>query len=292
METYTSAQDVTWQFPLVGDKIEILLYDVEPRFAEGFRSDVEGEAYRLQGIFNLYDGASELNALNSAGKAFPASAELLDVLRLAIHYCELTNGRYDITHGRRFLARKRGEELPQLDCTFRDVLIEGGSVALKHPDCLLDLGSVAKGYIVDRLLDYLKDLGIESAFIDARGDMAIMGGCHEIINIQHPRENRKLHPFRLENRAVATSGDYRQFSDSFERSHLVGSQRARSVTVVAPTLAEADILATVLFLVKREEWKRFLPAHAQAAIVMKETQFLNGFEELMELPCMREMSNE
>ena len=276
------AIDTTWRIPLVGGTVEIVLYDVEPELARAIHDDVVREAQRLQRIFNLYDPASELNALN-AQRTWSASPELTRVLALALTYCEKTDGAYDITRGKQFLERKSGKcEVTPIGCTYRDVrLVPRGNcslVTLTHPDCLIDLGSIAKGYIADALLDYLGELGVESAFIDARGDMAIRGAHLEVINIQHPLHEGTVRPFALENAAVATSGGYRQYAGTPAMSHLLGETAARSVTVLAPTLAEADVLATALYLVSAGRAAEILPAHASAFIITEEAEIaLNGF---------------
>ncbi len=284
------ATDTTWRIPLVGGTVEIVLYDLEAPIAQAIHDDVVREAQRLQRIFNLYDSASELNALN-ARRALRASPELARVLTLALTYCEKTGGAYDITRGKQFLERKSGKrEVTPVGCTYRDVRIDsqgtGALVTLTHPDCLLDLGSIAKGYIADALLEYLGDLGVESAFIDARGDMAIRGTHLEVINIQHPLHERTVRPFALENAAVATSGGYRQYAGTPSTSHLLGQTAARSVTVLAPTLVEADVLATAIYLVGAGRATEILPAHASAFIITEDAEIaLNGFPpSLIEAP--------
>ena len=232
--------------------VDIVLYDVDEAIAGDLKDAFVAEAVRLQRIFNLYDPASELNLLNTK-QTLDVSRELADVLTVALEYCVKTNGAYDITHGKRFLRRKQGNAVGPITCTYRDVHVQRSQsttrVTLTHPDCLIDLGSIAKGYIADALLRYLHTLGVESAFIDARGDMAIAGAHLEVIGVQHPANDITVHPFILENQAVATSGGYRQYSGTPRTSHLLGESDARSVTVIAPTLMEADVVATAIYVV-------------------------------------------
>lgn len=251
-------------FPLFGARIRIILYDIEPVIGAALQEEIEVEALRLQRIFNVYDSESELSRLNKKRK-MPCSKEMIEVLNEALFWCEQTQGIYDITKGRAFLERKAGKEITPVHCSYRDVRVSGNTVSLSHPDALIDLGSIAKGYITDKLIEFIHGLGIEGAFIDARGDLRISGPHHEIVDIQHPRTEEAAGTLILENSAVATSGDYRQNTGVYENSHLVGATCA-SVTVIAPTLMLADVVATVLSLTPDS----VLPQEISAFIINKD----------------------
>jgi len=234
-------------FPLVGKEIEIVLPAVEHSLLATFENDIILEAKRLEKVFNFYDPESELSTLNSH-RNLNANPELLTVLIKALQYCKATVGAYDISMGKQFLARKHGQPLPLLKCSYKDIQIAGNQVTLQNPDVLIDLGSIAKGFIADKLVDYLKGLGFASGLVDARGDLHNFGQ-KDIIGIQHPRYKESIiMNFELDNSAVATSGDYKQFYGSFHNSHIVGSKDFASVTVVAPSLVEADAVATCVFV--------------------------------------------
>ncbi|MFQ5621082.1 MAG: FAD:protein FMN transferase [Candidatus Nanoarchaeia archaeon] len=230
---------------LCGGEIVCVLYDLELAKAQDIWNKTYQEALRLEKIFNFYDTDSELNLLNSTRK-LQVSSELREVLECALHYAQFSHGLLDVSKGKQFLARKQGKEL-QVSCSYQDISIQEDFVELTHPDVLLDLGSIAKGFIGDKLIQFLKTQGIPGAFIDLRGDMIIYGDHLEVVDIVHPRGGEALATIILENAAVATSGDYKQFTTSYDHSHLVGKQRA-SVTIIAPTLMEADALATCTVL--------------------------------------------
>lgn len=202
-------------FPLFGKEIDIQ--------AENF-NDVQDEALRLQSIFNLYDEDSELSHLNRE-RILEVSDELLYVLKTALRFCQLTNGVYDITKGAQYLSKKEGKDTC-VSCKYTDMTIIGSTVILEHPDIILDLGSIAKGYIADRIGQYLGEYHL----IDARGDLLL--GEKTKVTIEHPNG----HDFReVEVKgAVATSGNSRQ-------NHLKGSNQ---VTIIGPELMIADALAT------------------------------------------------
>lgn len=267
--------------PLMAGNVRLTLYGVDGDLAREIALAVRDEGKRLQRIFNLYDQGSELSRLNRE-RRIRASPELLQVVRVALGYCALTKGRYDISLGKQFLQRKRGEAITPVGCSYNDIIVEGESIRLAHPDAVIDLGSIAKGFIADRMLECALDRGVESAFIDARGDMRIAGPRLEVIDVQHPREDRTLRPFVLEGMAVATSGDYRQHTGSYETSHIINAQGIASATVVAPSTMEADAIATAVFVSGVDGAKRLLAdiPHAKALLITPDGEevTLNGFE--------------
>lgn len=272
-------------FPLMGGMIGVTVYDAPAEEAEKHFRRIHAEALRLEKVFNLYDPESELSRLNAKRDAC-VSDELIETIRKALDYADETGGRYDVTLGRQFLARKRGEDGERPSCSYKDVTIRDSRVSLNHPDALLDLGSIAKGRVVDGLVAHMMELGVPGGFIDARGDMRIFGEHPEVVWVQDPRDrSRREKPFILENAAVATSGDYNQYRGSYDRSHIIGQQDFASVTVAAGTLMEADAAATCLFVLGTGGAAKFMDHHprmrAYAIDRSLRGHVFNGFDELL-----------
>jgi thiamine biosynthesis lipoprotein len=134
-------------------------------------------------------------------------------------------------------------------------------VVFRDPDVRIDLGGIAKGYGVDRAVQALRERGVEHALIGAGGDLYALGrspaGEPWHVGIQSPDDRHALAgSLRLENAAVATSGDYQQFFEYRSRRyhHLLDAETGaprvtlrRSVTVVADTCMAADAGATLAF---------------------------------------------
>ncbi|USN45571.1 MAG: FAD:protein FMN transferase [Candidatus Woesearchaeota archaeon] len=248
----------TFAKPLFGDVIEITLYDVDAILAELVVADAYVEALRLQKIFNLYDSASELSRLNTTRK-LSCSQELLSVLQYAVTLGVLTDGLYDVSLGQLFLARKTGSAEPVLHCSYKDISLMGNTVQLTHADAHIDLGSVAKGYIVDQIVSFLKDRGIKSGLVNGRGDVRLFGSHNHSVAVQHPRNPEQIiSSFVIHDKAVATSGDYRQFSGTPATSHLINNKWFASVSVIAPTLQEADAFATVISVLDAKKTEKLL----------------------------------
>ncbi len=278
-------KSICFKKELFGDYVEIVLKDTHPFFARDVVEDVYDYALALQKKFNFFDKASELSKLNTNKSLIP-SDDLLRVLRTSLEICRLSKGEYDVTLGKRIRNRKKG--LPLTDacaCSYRDVRIEGKQVTLLNDEVEIDLGSIAKGYIVDRMVDFLVSRGVLSGLIDARGDIRVFGNKPEIIEIQHPRKRDKaIFTLSLKGLSVATSGDYSQYFRTYETCHILNRKELISVTVVAPTLEEADVYATALFVSERSTREKIMrhAKHIKALTVDAAlgTRSYNDFEDL------------
>lgn len=270
------------EYRLFGGTIEIAA-DIDESMAEEYLDMTYAEGKRLQKIFDFYDPKSELSKLNVL-RRLKASDDLLKVIQKAIHYAKSTNGEYDITLGKNILLRKQGKELLKLGCSYKDIKIEGNLIELLHDDILVDLGSIAKGYIADKIIEYMQYLGIVSGRINARGEIRIYGAMHTV-EVQHPRDKNKIiDTIKINNMAVATSGDYNQYHGGYENSHILGQKDFISVTVLADTLFEADAATTALFVLRTDVSKYLKQNKLKALIIDKELKkhYYNGFEEWKE----------
>jgi FAD:protein FMN transferase len=266
-------------FNLLGGEIVITLYEVVGTPCELLFDDIYDEALRLQRIFNFYDPNSELSLLNHKAKK-KISKELLELVKMCILFCRLTKGAYDITKGKQFLQRKAGKPVTPVGCSYKDIHIDGEAITLNHPDAMIDLGSAAKGYIGDKLAEFIKKNGVNSALLDLRGDIIIFGEHTETINVQHPRqEGSYIASFPLHNKAVATSGDYKQYWGDHSHSHILGETDICSATVIADSLAKADILATCMFVAGTAGTAPFDKLHARYLLVDKNVNIINRLEE-------------
>jgi thiamine biosynthesis lipoprotein len=268
------------------DGLKLKLYDIEEPLLSTYIIEIYSEAKRLERIFNLYDKDSELNNLNSK-REMQVSKELFEVITKALEFCRMTSGAYDISIGKNVLARKIGKDMQLIECTYKDIIAQDGKVKLSHTDVIIDLGSIAKGYIVDKLIVHIKSLGILSGLVDARGDIRIFGEDSEIIEVQHPRKKDKtISPIRLKDMAIATSGDYSQYYGSFENSHIIGKSEIISATVASNSLADADAVATCLMCLDMNKAKGFLRKCRYSALLINKKQELHFYNRFRELGAM------
>lgn len=264
---------------LFGGEVEIIIPFIDQVQGKIAADEAYKEGLRLQKIFNFYDPKSELSKLNNNRKIKP-SKELREVLQKSLELCEVTKGKYDVSKGKIFLARKKGFEEPEISCSYKDIQL-GKEITLTNKDVLIDLGSSAKGYIVDKMLEKLKEEGVEAGLIDGRGDIACFGQ-EFTIEIQHPRNpEENLGSVKIKDESIATSGDYKQFSENYNKNHILNNQTA-AVTVISNDLFTADLLATVLSITQEQNIISLLKQTGSLAMITTKdirTQYFNGFNE-------------
>jgi len=224
----------------------------------------------LEARYSLYDQKSEINALNAANDTIRISEGMEKLLTSSLEISDLTDGAFDITIGKvlvlydfidgvKPLQATLDENLQYVD--FEGIEVSKGYFYKNNPNIFIDAGGIAKGYIVDEAIRYLKSKGIKYAALNAGGDLFVMEhpttGTWKI-GIQHPRKQHKIFgTIEVENNAVVTSGDYEQFfiKNGVRIHHILDpktglpSYNSVSVTVIANDAATADGLCTALFVV-------------------------------------------
>lgn len=269
---------------LFGSTAEIIVIEEDKYLADAAINEAYAEAIRLHRIFNFYDKESELSQLNINRKR-KMSKEFINVLKDATEISKLTGGKYDVSLGKKFLQRKKGEEESELKCSYKDIEVNANEVTLLNEDVLIDLGSIAKGYITDRMAEKLKEEGILAGMINARGDL-VNFGSDSIIDVQNPREEDKIVcTIAITDGAIATSGDYRQYKGNYDKSHIINKSKFISATVHAKNLERADLFATALMTLNQEEAKELLEKNADVAALLIDSEmklyYYNGFDEMI-----------
>ncbi len=149
----------------------------------------------------------------------------------------------------------------------------------------LSFGSIGKGYALDRCVQRLEENQIEHFLLHggyssviARGTRADLAGRPGWpVGVHHPlRRNQRLGEIVLKDRALATSGSEKQFFRHQGRrySHLLNPKTGRpadellSVTVVAPTAALADALATAFFVMGVDKTLTLVEQSDELAVLM------------------------
>jgi len=132
----------------------------------------------------------------------------------------------------------------------------------------IDLSAIAKGFIVDRIVDKLRELGVRNAIVNAGGDLYCMGYNGKTpwnIGIRNPHTRQVRFFIEVTEAAVCTSGDY-ETTISFEEkkySHIIDSRddsfhavEPSSATIIGDSCARADAFATACYLLSFEDCKR------------------------------------
>lgn len=264
---------------------ELFFRDVEARFSR-FRSD------------------SELARLNrTPGGAVRVSPDLAELIELALVAARASDGIFDPTvidaleaagYDRSIeLVRKDGTRssrqlAPQPDRWKQVVVDIQGSTVRLPAGVRLDLGGIGKGWAADRAGLMLQSLG--AAMVNAGGDIRAWGdqpgaqpGQGWLVALDHPEQpGRDMAWLRVRDGAVATSSTTaRRWAGGH---HLINPRTARpadtdlwSVTVLAPTVVQAEVAAKVALILGREAGLEWLMAQPDVeAVAIDNTSKLFG----------------
>ncbi len=263
--------------PMMGTLVEVAW---APAGLEGEADRVRSVLDRMEALaarLNLFDPGSEVSALNhAAGKgSVKVSGELLEVVELALRVSRLTGGAFDITIGSAERAwgdieREGGGRVPSPEGLAEGlrgvgyqrvrVDLEAGTIRLARPGMRVDLGGIAKGFVVDKGTAWLRSAGIRRCLVNAGGDIRVTGGGRDRpwrVGIRDPfRRGGLLGVLRVREGAVVTSGTYERYLETREGRfpHILDPRTGLpvrgpvSVTVVGPEAALADALATALMV--------------------------------------------
>ncbi|MET4100676.1 thiamine biosynthesis lipoprotein [Roseovarius sp. MBR-78] len=276
----TEQERIALNGPTMGTRWSALFF-ADPGFDPApIRAALQAAVAEVDAQMSTWNAGSELMRLNAApvGAWLAVPAHLEAVLRLGLGIGRASNGAFDIGMGDAVTAWGFGPQdaasegiraamaAPRRPA--HEVLEVAGCLVRKSAPIALDLNGIAKGYGVDRLAETLRDHGIIDALVGIDGEMRALGlrpdGQAWTIAVEAPDTDRRTphSVLALENAAVATSGDYRHWVEVKGRrlSHTMAPGRGApliaspaSVTVVAPTCAEADAWATALMVLGRDQ---------------------------------------
>ena len=238
---------------------------------------------RIESRMSTYRDDSELSRFNASapGEPIPVSAETATVVDLALQISEQTGGAFDATVGPLVNLWGFGPDPSQNQAPSEQQIEQGlqqvgyqaiavdrqASTLSKAQPRYLDLSAIAKGYAVDQVAELL--LGEFDAFmIEVGGELRLHGHKPDNqpwrIAVETPnsqtREVQRV--IEVGNNAIATSGDYRNYfeQDGVRYSHTIDPQSGRpihhrlaSVTVVDPSCARADAMATAMMVLGDEK---------------------------------------
>lgn len=241
------------------------------------------EMDRRISVFNRHDGSTAISVLNDRGKLNDAPGELVEVVRRALRLNGLSSGAFDSTVAPVVDIYRRkadsGEPLELSRKEFDQVLelvdssavnAGGNRISLAKSGMRLTLDGIAKGYIVDKASERLTALGAVNHLINAGGDIRASGERGQdkpwTVAVEDPNK-RGEYPeiLRVRNCSMATSGGYEVFYDKNKIfNHLVSPETGRSplaiagATVMAPSVMEADALATAVFVMNPGKGVEFI----------------------------------
>ncbi len=255
--------------------------DVRGLTAQELRRRILALDAEAKASMSIFDSLSLLSRLNR-NETDSVDRHIAFNLRLADSIGALSGGAYDVTvkpltEAYGFAARQR-TEAPNIDSLLQfvgrgKVRIEAGRLVKSDPRVQLDFNSIAKGYTVDLLAALVEACGAENYLVDIGGELRCRGtnpsGQAWRIGVETPFDGNMTDGEYLQQRlqlqegALATSGNYRRFyrdAAGNKVAHTIDPRTGRSslsrllsVTVAAPTCAEADALGTMFLAMGADE---------------------------------------
>jgi thiamine biosynthesis lipoprotein len=279
--------------PAMGSYFEVRLPARVPGASEGATRALD-LVDDLESQLTVYRDDSEVARINAEAHLgpMPVESSLFDLLERAVALWRDTSGAYDVTSGALSLAwgfTRGPRRVPDAE-TLADARARTGSehlrldrahraVAFDRPGIVINLGSIGKGYAIDRAAGVIRDHWFPTPALihGGRSSLYALGsppdafGGRWSVAVRNPLDpETPVGTVRLRNRGMGTSGAvFQQFEEGGRvYGHLIDPRTGEppedgplSVSVLAPTAAEADALSTAFYLLGPAAAAAYVAAH-------------------------------
>lgn len=239
-----------------------------------------------EALFSRTKEGSDIYRINHAnGAPVTVDSATAELLTLALSYAERSGGIVDPTIGTLSQLWNIGdtnegivpsdaeieEALSHVDYT--KISVDGTIVQLSDPEAKLDLGFIAKGYIADRLKEYLQSEGVASGIINLGGNVLTIGskpdGSNYRVGIQKPfaESGTAIETLSLSDSSLVSSGNYERYfeKDGVIYHHILSTENGypadsglSSVTIISQKSVDGDALSTLCFLLGYEDGRKLI----------------------------------
>jgi thiamine biosynthesis lipoprotein len=295
--------------PLMGTQVSLTLCGEDEAKAANAAEAAFAEMERLEGLFSSWNENSEVSLVNRAVATMwtKVSQETMDVIGQSIQLSRNSGGAFDVTVGalRRIWKwnttprvpspQEIKATLPLVDFTLVQLEPVSSSVSLGKIGVQIDLGGIAKGYILEKGYKTLKRFGIDNGLIDGGGDVYCWGlkpdGSRWEVGVANPLSpSSYLAVLTVSNKAVFTSGDYeRKFTENKVNYHHIFDPKTgyparlcHGVTVIGDNIPQINGLSSTIFILGPAKGMKFLKKYpgVEAIIVSEKGEILvsPGFE--------------
>lgn len=240
------------------------------------------------------EGSDIYNINHANGAPVEVHDETAELIRYGIAFGDLSGGVFDISIGALTdlwdIPNNNGT-IPaqtQIDAAlatvdYRQITVEGNTVTLGNPDAALDLGGIAKGYVADRMREYLNANGACEGFINLGGNVLTLGQKANDepyhIGIRKPfgEDGETITAVDVTDRSIVTSGRYERYfeKDGHIYHHILDPKNGypydnglNGVTILSDSSMVGDALSTICFALGQEKGTEFLSS-------MPSNDFLN-----------------
>lgn len=253
---------------------------------------------------------SEVYQLNESGTTpFTVTDNVLEVFQKGLEYSKISDGAFDISvqpltslwnfgSVDQHVPAKEEIEQAVANIGYEDITLEGNTITLGHDNMGIDLGAIAKGFIADKIKDFLLSKGVNSAIINLGGNVLCVGakpdGTKFNIGIQKPYEDRNetIAVMELSDVSVVSSGIYERYfvEDGVSYHHILNPKTGYpydndlvAVTIISKTSVDGDALSTTTFALGLEKGLELIDSmeDTYAVFITKddELHYSKGFKE-------------
>ena len=278
-----SAEWVGDNRPMMGTEVSVWLWHDDAELGRAYVDAVFAEAERINQLMSTYIDDSQISVVNreAAERPVVAGEELFMLIQRSRDISVLTRGAFDITYdsvGQHydFRARQRPDaatvEVEKQRIGYRLIELDeaAGTVKYLAEGVRINLGGIAKGYVVERGVEMLEARGVEHAIVTAGGDSRLLGdrrGKPWGIGIRDPRDDGEVAiSVPLSDEAISTSGDYERYfdEDGVRYHHILApstgepADGVHSATVIGPDAVMTDALSTSVFVLGVDQGLRLI----------------------------------
>ncbi len=240
-------------------------------------NEVLNEALNLcrayENTLSCHKEGSEIYLLNKNGQG-AVSDETAALLDKALYYCNLSDGKFDITLGaltsiwdfKNGVIPNDNEIKTALENTGYKKISKSGN-HLNLGGTSIDLGAVAKGYVADKAVELLKQKGVTEGVVSLGGNIAVFGDNYTNVGIKNPLGEGVIATLKIKNTSVVTSGTYERCFEAENKKyhHILSSEngypvetKLSSVTVICKDGTKADILSTLCLIYGLDAARKFI----------------------------------
>ncbi len=220
--------------------------------------------------------SSEISRLNNRDPktaAVTVSDTTAELIQKGLEFSARSQGAFDITiepvsslwdfsGNSQIVPQKKQLEEAAEKVDYRQVLVEGNQIHFASPDTRIELGAIAKGYIADKIKEYLLGQGVKSALINLGGNVLCIGEKPDsspfYIGLQMPFKDRNetIAVVAVTDQSVVTSGIYERYfeKDGMDYHHILNPDTGYpydndllSVTIISPKSVDGDGFSTACF---------------------------------------------
>ncbi|MBI9020553.1 MAG: FAD:protein FMN transferase [Verrucomicrobia bacterium] len=292
VRSHQSVSNPSWEQPTMGTLCHITLSGSIPKSElAALRKKIDAALVNVNRRMSTWQADTEISKFNAfqSLEPFPVSPEFATVVRRALELSAATDGAFDPTVKKLvdhwgFGPESDGDSVEEIlkAVGWRKVSLRGDALLKSHPGVQLDLSAIAKGYGADAVADVIRRRGRMSFIVEIGGEIVADGwkpnGQAWRVGIETPDPAQPfgadiLESVMLSGRALATSGDYRNFrvrEDGTRFSHIIdphtgmpAATDVASVSVLAGSCMDADAIATALFVMGSEKSFQWLETHSE-----------------------------